>query len=232
MTRQRFQPLPTATTALVLAVGLALAAVPTLAEAEKPYAVADRSWISLTGSVAATTAERFTLDYGEGLIQVEMDDWDWYDEARRVVPGDRVTVYGRVDDSLYEKRTIEADSVYVFDRNTFYYANDADEEGDYQFSFPMVTVPDGSWVSVSGKVQEVAGRELVLDTGLGTMRVDTILMPYNPLDDVGFQKIDEGDRISVTGTLDLDFFEKREIQADSIVSLTRDASKKRQEGSS
>ncbi len=63
--------------------------------------------------------ERFRLDYGEGLIAVEMDDWDWYDEANPIKPGDRVNVYGRIDADLHQKRTIEADSVCVFDRNTY-----------------------------------------------------------------------------------------------------------------
>lgn len=41
--------------------------------ADKP----DRSWISLTGNVLGTSVEAFTLDHGEGVITVEMDDWDW-----------------------------------------------------------------------------------------------------------------------------------------------------------
>jgi len=89
-----------------------------------------------------------------------------------------------------------------------------------------VTVqPDGSWVAVSGTVEKVMDRELILDTGTGKIQIDTLGMTYNPLDDVGYQKIDEGDRVSVSGRLDLDFFERKEIQADAIVSLSRDQRK-------
>lgn len=199
------------------------------AGAESPYAKVDESWISLTGDVVDSSFEQFRLDYGEGLITVEMDDWDWYDEADHILPGDRVTVYGRIDDGLYERRTIEADSVYVFDRNTFYYASDADEE-DLAF-FSSVVIPDGAWMSVNGTVKKISGREFVLDTGSGTVRIDTILMPYNPLDDVGLQQVSTGDRVLVTGHLDIDFFEKREIQADTIVTLARDAKKKKSQKS-
>lgn len=48
------------------------------ADAEDPFSKSDRSWISLSGVVAATSNDSFVLDYGEGLITVEMDDWDWY----------------------------------------------------------------------------------------------------------------------------------------------------------
>jgi hypothetical protein len=44
-------------------------------------------------------------------------------------------------------------------------------------------------------------------------------MPYNPLDDEGYQKVDVGDRVSVTGTMDYDLFEGRELVADSLVIL-------------
>lgn len=215
--------------ALVAMVAAAVLATPAAADpaTESLYTKPDRAWISLTGEVADSDFERFVLDHGEGLVTVEMDDWDWYDEANRIMAGDRVTVYGRIDAGLYEKRTIEAESVYVFDRNTYYYASDADEEGDYLHSYGIHahSMPEGSWMSLTGRVRTLSGREFTLDTGAGMVQVDTISMAYNPLDDVGFQQIDAGDRVTVTGHLDLDFFERREIMAETIVSLTRDETK-------
>jgi uncharacterized protein YdeI (BOF family) len=207
---------------LVAAIALVVAGTP--ASGADPMTKPDRSWISLTGDVVQSSIEQFRLDYGEGLITVEMDDWDWYDEANHIRAGDRVTVYGRIDDDLYERRTIEAGSVYVFDRNTYYYASDADEESVVYNAGAII--PDGAWMSVRGTVEKIDGREFVLDTGSGTVRIDTVFMPYNPLDDVGFQAIEPGDRVLVTGNLDLDFFEKREIQADGIVTLSRDETKR------
>lgn len=145
-----------------------------------------------------------------------------------------MTVYGRIDDGLYEARTIEADSVYVDEHATFFYANDVDEEGDY-FVYPHfahlavvdVDLEDGTWLSLSGHVQGVDGREFVLDTGFNEVRVDTDEMAYNPLDDEGYQKIDAGDRITVSGWIDEDFFEADELKAYTIVTLQRDATKTR-----
>ncbi len=40
------------------------------------------------------------------------------------------------------------------------------------------------------------------------------------------EKIDEGGRVSVSGNLDLDFFERNEIQTNYIVTVDRDKTKK------
>ena len=111
---------------LSILAALSLLALP--AQAADPYTQPDDSWISVTGTVADTHDESFELDYGEGLITVEFDDWDWYNENAAILDGDRVTVYGAVDDDLYETRTIEAASVYVEGLNTYYYASATDEE--------------------------------------------------------------------------------------------------------
>lgn len=49
--------------------------------AQDPYARADDAWISISGTVALPTASAFMLDYGDGVITVEMDDWDTYGDA-------------------------------------------------------------------------------------------------------------------------------------------------------
>lgn len=58
------------------------------------------------------------------------------------------------------------------------------------------------------------------------MKVDTINMPYNPLDDKGYQKIKVGDFVQITGKLDVDFFEKMEIMAETVTTLFKDVAKK------
>lgn len=201
--------------------------MPVMADSSKVMTKPDESWISLSGTVTTAGDEAFRLDYGEGLITVEMDDWDWYDEGELLRAGDEVRVYGRIDDDLYEFRKIEASSVYVKDLNTHFYASAADEEGDVTIDTYTFVVPhlDGSTMNVSGTVKKVDGREFILDTGGTEIQIDTITMNYNPLDDEGFQKIDKGDRVSVSGIVDLDFFEKNELQAETIVTLQEDKSK-------
>ena len=117
---------------MTIALGLGTAAVGAplaAADAPDPEDQPDGSWISMSGTVTAPTASAFTLDYGEGMVLVEVDDWDHYGEAAGLLDGDEVTVTGRVDDDLYESTSIEASSVYVEDLNTYFYASAADEEG-------------------------------------------------------------------------------------------------------
>ncbi len=207
----------------------AMAAVLVLAgaaRAEDPYLAADESWISLEGTVAAVDAESFRLDYGEGLITVEMDDWDWYQQAAGTLVGDRVTVAGRVDDDFLERRTIEAGSVFVKGLSRYYYASPGDEEGEFvthPVHYPVDPLTgEASWLTVTGTVQAVDGREFTLGKDTARLTVDTIAMPYNPMDDTGEQQIDAGDRVSVSGRLDLSLFEDAHVLATAIVTLDRD----------
>lgn len=191
--------------------------------AQNPYVRPDGSWIGLNGTVVESSADGFILDYGEGIVTVEMDDWDWYGDAYPILDGDHVKVNGRVDDDLYETTSIEASSVYVKDLNTYFYANDADEET--LFSPGMTTVYIDNDLRLTGTVAKVDGRKFTIDTGSREVKVNTSQMLYNPMDDKGFQQINKGDFVSVTGDLDIDLFEKNEMMAESITSLHRDKTK-------
>jgi len=190
-------------------------------EKPNPYMQLDESWISISGTAVDTQPDGFTLDYGEGLVVVEMDDWDWYDESNAILEGDRVTVYGLIDDDLFETTTIEASSVYVEQMGTYFYASSADEEGidnthNYWVSAsPIVT----GQTLIRGKVTRVDGREFTVDTGTRKLTVDTALMEYNPMDDKGFQKISTNDYVRVSGRMNLGFWDKRKLVADTIVTL-------------
>lgn len=208
--------------ALLTGAGLAQDSTPGVQTGEpEPMTAPDNSFISLSGEVASAGLDSFTLDYGEGLITVEMDDGDFDADAAPLAAGDDVTVYGFVDDDFYEMRTIEASSVYNSDQNTFYYASGADEEDIDMvlYSYPAV-VYAGPGVTVSGIVESVDGREFMLDHALGyDIEVDTADMDYNPLDDEGIQQIDVGDRVSVSGEIDEALFDNTELSANSILVL-------------
>lgn len=183
---------------------------------ENPYTKKDGSWISINGTVTTVGPDAFSLDYGEGFVTVEMDDWDMDADGYKLIPNDKVTVYGRVDDDLFETTSIEASSVYVKNLNTYFYASAADEE--ILPAAATVAVIDYD-VQLTGKVTKVDGREFTIDTGDRSMRVDTIMMSYNPMDDEGYQKIEVGDKVSVTGDIDVNTWDKRELTAETIVTL-------------
>lgn len=191
--------------------------------AENPYTQPDNSWISISGTVASPTADTFLLDYGDGVVSVEMDDWDQYGDAYGIMDGDKVTVYGRVDDDLWESTSIEAASVYVEDLNTYFYANSADEESTavWTITTPIVL----SRTHIRGVVTSVSpdDNEFTIDNGFRKMTVETDRMTYNPLDDIGFQQVDVGDRVSASGTINNEFFDGRVLEADTVVTLSDDA---------
>lgn len=103
--------------------------------------------------------------------------------------------HSRVDDDFLELATIEASSVYVEELGTTFYASAVDEED----VFTLVTVRPvvvGDAV-LQGDVTSVGDDHFTLRTGLREITVEVEAMPYDPLDDEGYQQIEMGDRVSV-----------------------------------
>lgn len=175
----------------------------------------DGTFVSVSGRVAQARADQFVLDYGDGEMIVEMDDYDFYTEASALLVDDDVIVYGYIDDDFYEKRSLEASSVYVKDLGTQFYASGVDEE-----SIPAPVVMDlRPRIELTGEVKRVTGGEFDLETSAGIIDVNVQSMSYDPLDDEGFQQIEPGDRVRVTGALGYELFADLDLMADTIVSL-------------
>ena len=176
------------------------------------------TWVSLRGIVVDQQSDGLILDYGQGTIIIEMDDWDNYDESKMAFEGDIVTVHGKIEGNFYLDKSIKAESLYFQNLNLAITDPSSTDEESYN-PFGHYTLPMEYDLQVNGKVTSTKGREFTIDNGLEKITVDTALMPYNPMDDRGFQKIHKGDYVSVVGELDIDFFEEREIKAKGIVSL-------------
>ncbi len=202
-------------------ISLALVFTCSAAMAESPKTKPDDSWISVSGTVLSVEPDSFVLDYGKDTITVEMDDGDRDGDAYKLLSGDKVRVAGKIDDDLFEKRTIEAASVYVEKLNTSFYASAIDEEDRYLETFiPVNATVIAPETVVQGRIIQIPkDDEFIISTGTGTLRVETEAMPYNPLDNEGYQQLDIGDRVSISGEMDYDFLEGREFVADSIVTL-------------
>jgi uncharacterized protein YdeI (BOF family) len=182
--------------------------------AANPYARANNSWIVLGGTAEDVGPDSFELDYGDGQVTVEMDDHDRDADGYVLRNGDEVKVSGLVDDDLFESTSIEASSVYVEKLGTYFFAHSADEE-----DVPLIIASTNADSSIIGTVTGVGANEFVLDRGVRSITVEVENMAYDPLDDEGYQRIELGDVVSVVGTFDRDFFEGRELEARSIVTL-------------
>lgn len=211
---------------MIFFMGIIFAAYASPTSAENPYLKPNNSWISISGTVKSVSPDSFRLDYGKGMIQVEMDDGDRDADAYKLLAGDKVTVTGFIDDDLFETTKIEAGSVYVEKLGTTFYASAVDEE-DFYYIDPAPAYVVVSNTLLQGTVTDVGSEEFTVNTGKRKVTVEVDAMPYNPLDKIGYQKIQKGDRVSVSGRMDYDFFEGRELVADSIVTLEKADKKKK-----
>lgn len=199
------------------AAAIAMAATPALAQ--MPAQADDDEWLTLSGTVESVSGDMFMLDYGSNSLPVEMDDFDWYNE-NVVLPGDEVSVTGRMDDDFLQTRRLEASSVYVDKLRTRYFASASDEEGGID---PMMYIGpvDTDGMDITGYVTAIAGDEMTVDSGVLEYKVDAGELYYDPFDADGLSRIDLGDRVSVSGRFDdSDFFDTPEIDATAITELS------------
>lgn len=213
--------------------GTALAA----GDAAEPQGFGPVQQVAITGIIsdAPGTSFRmdsgttFQLDHGRGEITVDMAGWQWYEsrsqgEVPRLNVGENVTVTGIVDDAFYAAKTLEALTVFVRDRDAFFTIAPYGAGGAWSLR-PMpgspLTGSDPTTITLAGRVSAIAGDEFSLDLGASVVSVDTAAMTYDPLDDIGSQRVREGDWVQVSGTLDEHFFEDRELGAARITSIRR-----------
>lgn len=178
------------------------------------------SWISLSGEVTSNeNSDSFKMSYGGDTVRVELDNWSWADQPGQVREGDKVRVYGRVDQDTYETGTIEADSIYVEDLGIHFHGGAGGEEA-YTGVVPdpqhIVRLGD---LTVSGRVESIDNRTFTIDTGSRELTVDTSFMNHNPLNKPGLRNrsIEEEDLVTVSGQMTPDVFEQRELNAQAIV---------------
>ena len=172
----------------------------------------DGAWVTVTGDISNVTPRGFSMDIGSRSIPVEFDGF-LSDSTQPLRAGDWVTVSGKIDDSFWERRSIEASSVYSSRLQERFWASGLDEEGDIT-GLALIDVPDqGDWLGVTGEVVSVdpAETEMVLDLGANNLQIDTSSLSGPVL-------ADRGDRVSVYGSLDTaDLWDAKEIDATSVV---------------
>ena len=191
----------------------------------------DPSRVTLNGQIAEVREDEFDLNYGSGIITVELESWGWDEEnMSRLRQGDSVTVSGIIDDDLFEGREIEADNVYLNREFVFFAPMGANaSEGTAQTGQNsnrndvnnFEAMEDGSYLTLTGTVTAVDGDDFTLNTGTGSMKIDTDELDYDPFDEDGLQKLQQGDRVQVYGEIDEDFFESKKLEADRIVTLSQ-----------
>lgn len=196
----------------------AVALPPAPADAADPFMAPDGRSVSMTGSVASASRDSFIFDYGDGIVTVTMDDDDVGDETGRLDSGDRVTVYGDIDDEPMEATSILAEAVYVHDRDIWYVSGETGGDERSDAGTDAAAIPEaaesGVTVRISGTVSRMSGERLSLDTGSGRIDVDT-----SDVGTVAGPPLAPGDVIEARGTLDRRFAGERVLRAETIESI-------------
>lgn len=92
---------------------------------------------------------------------------------------------------------------------------------DEEDTFVTVTTPVViSGTIIQGTVTAVDDEEFTIDSGDRRITVEVDEMAYDPLDDDGYQQVEVGDKVSVSGRLDDDLFEGRVLEAGTVVTLS------------
>lgn len=182
------------------------------------------TWIGVNGTVTDPKPKKFMLDYGKGKLTVEMDGWKWYTQNYKKMTGDKVTVYGRLNETFIQGKVIDATSVYDKKMGKYFFGRSKREAMEYRylgdpvFDYWSKGEPTGvGGVTIQGTVTSVNGKTFTIDTGKKKLTIDTSSMPNDPLDKHGYQAITKGDYLSVTGNISEAFMNKGELVADHIV---------------
>lgn len=215
-----------ASSILVLGTLPAFAAKEASGDMDKVEAAPDEAKISLTGTVTSTADEEFQLEYGGGVVTVELDRFDWInDPAEILLPGENVMVTGTVDDDWFEGRELVANTLQLNDSFVYYHVDPLSSYPIHLYGAEAAKeMRDGAYVTTSGTIKNHSGDRFEVSYQNGSIPVDVSSLGYNPFDNEGIQKLEEGDRVYVYGNVDDDFFDNKGILATGVYELTTQVS--------
>jgi Domain of unknown function (DUF5666) len=204
---------------LVLAAALLFSPNQGSAQNPNPYGRPNGSWITIGGTVHDLMPNSFALDYGHGIIKVEMEAPGQGAETLAFQNGDTVDVAGRVDDDFLRTETITAGSVYDARLDRYFYASSLD-----QSDRPWASVhPDRPFTTMfRGMVTSVGTDSFTIDRGPRQVTVKVDRMRDKPLDGEGATTLKVGDYVSVTAEVDHNLFDRRELEALEVTELYHD----------
>ncbi len=180
---------------------------------------ASTTWISLTGTVTEVDSKFITMDYGEGELIVDTDTLQLDQTAFENLNDATVTVTGMLNQQLLTEGRMRASSLYLKNVGTaFVAATTMEHESDMLISAAGLDLGK-SEVTLIGNVTTVSDDAFQFGAGDAALTVEVDDLSDNPLDEDGYLVLKHGDRVKVTASIEDDFFEDYEIDAESIVRL-------------
>lgn len=183
-------------------------------------ALENDSYVALSGTVGEITdGDEFMLNTASGSITVDTND-EWpglfkSDVGRILSTGDKVTVTGRIDENLFTQKELEAYSLSHEGESftTYYYNTNAN---DYDYSYNSYDIDyDDDTTRLSGVVTKINGdNTVILNYTGGSIQVD---LSETAIPDTDLLRL--GDRITVYGEVDNDWFTKKEFEASRVTKI-------------
>lgn len=211
---------------LVAALSLALSGT-VMADTVNPYDEADDTQITMSGTMTDIDGDEFVLNYGDGSIAVELEDWGRDADDLGFNDGAEVTVFGEIDNDLFSASTIEAEAIYLKSSATYYYAaEDADEHSHKAYMWSGPDTYKLSDMTLRGRVvsTDVDDGKFTIAVGNGDeVTISTAALDYDPLKGELRNPVDTGDWVRVAGRLDFEFFEGKVLRAESVSTIYEDA---------
>jgi uncharacterized protein YdeI (BOF family) len=197
-----------------LAAGLAFSPLQAQEQTGPLSGMDDETSITLSGTVIEARDDEFDIRVGTETVTVDIEDEIRDGDAYELLPGDRITVSGLVEDHFFQGKELEANALYIDKLGTTFIVDE-----DYADDHGMVAgrMMD-DFVEVAGTVTMVGDDhdEFRIHGNVGDFTVEVDELAENPLDDDGYMKIDVGDAVRVIGEIDDDWIEGREIVASSV----------------
>lgn len=186
---------------------------------EASYVKGRYGYVTLSGTVSRILDnDRFILDYGNGVTQVNYDDalHDLFKKTKRTIKtDDKVTVIGKIDNKWFTSREILASSIiYISDDYMLIYKPPGvagDELPAIVGTIDPSLLEDGR-VALTGIVSGVAYKgSFTLRYEEGTIQVDAFGVKIPDTN-----QIVSGDVVTVYGKIDNSFFRSRTLTAETV----------------
>ncbi|GAB5413709.1 MAG: hypothetical protein Cons2KO_13120 [Congregibacter sp.] len=191
-----------------------------------PHEKADDTQITMSGTMTEIDGDEFVLNYGDGTITIELEDWKRDAEDLGFTDGAEVTVFGEIDNDLFTASTIEAEAIYFKPTSSYYYAKeDADQQTFMAFVWSEPDTYELSDMTLRGRVvsTEADDGKFTIAVGNGDeVTVSTASLDYNPLQVENGNPVDMGDYVRVGGRLDYEFFDGKVLKAESVSTIYED----------
>jgi len=186
-----------------------------------PQNMRDSSWATFSGEITKIDDNFFTMDYGDGNVTVSVGDMEFNKDAYSFGEGSNVTVTGKIDKTFFDQAMLNASTIYVASLNTTLFSSAMDTPDRIAYENSKLSPLGDDTVTLIGWVEDINAlmNRISIDIGEQTVEVNLEMLGYDPLSDEGAVKLDVGNRVKVTTTIEEAILKDYKFDAKTLVVL-------------